>query len=1041
MPWFASATFDNSSGTAIFGCSEGIVYLNDTNDPAPLSGSEPGRSPLPDSSGPGSLRRPDIKLLATFHQLNPNPIIGIDSAGRVTFLTGGAIHALASLGKGASPDAFLPKDMDEILAALKRRTPATFQREVTVGDRVFEESIRVAPEFDAVGIFATDITERKQVEQELRAEKERAQNYLDVASVMLVAMNTAGAVTLINRRGCEVLGWAEREALGKDWFETFLPERTRTAMRTVFRRLLAGEPVGPEYVECLVLTRSGDERLIAWHDQLLRDETGGVTGILSSGEDVTARRRAEAALAESELKYRRVFETSNDAMMLLDSERILDCNEATLKVFGYSTRDEFLGKHPGEVSPPLQADGRESRVAADEKNVAAFRDGRSFFEWLHLRADGTVFPADVLLTPFDHRGRKILQATMRDISDRKRAEAALRESEERYRRLVADMGEGMGVGDAEERFSFANRAAAELFGVPGGGLVGRSLLEFLDAEQTEIVRRQTARRRTGETTSYELVITRPDGTKRATLITSSPQYDADGNYIGAFGIFHDITARRQAEQQARAERDQLRRILDAMPDGAYVVGQEFELQYVNPALLARGGPVAGRRCYEYFHRRAEPCPDCVNPLVFAGGTSRREYTTKQGGVTYDIQDVPVTGDDGRPARLAFLRDITARKRAEEALRESEEKYKRLFEKSPSGIALVDTEGVVREANPGLLKLLGIGRDDLVGNPFRQLLPGFGLDLLQHAGDFRKRLAGQPAAPEVTFRGPDGRQTTIDVQSSVVESGGKISGVMFLVTDVTARKRAEAELAKHREHLEELVRDRTADLEVANRELEAFSYSVSHDLRAPLRAIDGFTQILLADCGPQLDAEARGHLGEVSAAARQMAELIDDLLNLARIARLPLERKPVNLSELARTIAGEFREAEPARQVKFVIQDGITAQADPALAGMVLRNLLGNAWKFTSRHETARIEFGETRVGGERVWFVRDDGAGFEMAYVSQLFAPFHRLHTEHDFPGSGIGLAIVHRIVQRHGGRVWIEADVDKGATCRFTMEPASKEA
>ncbi len=1120
---------------------------------------------MPMSSQPGNQDRPDVKPLSSLPRLNPNPVIEIDPSGGVTFLSDGATRALESLGRNASPDVFLPQDMDEILAALKRRERAVFRREVRVGDRVFDESICIAPEHDAVGIYATDITERKLAETALLTQRNRAQDYLDVAGVMLVAMDTTGRVTLINRRGCEVLGWPDQEALGRNWFETFLPERTRTATRTVFRQLLAGEPVGPEYSETIVLTRSGEERLIAWHDRLLRDEAGNVTGILSSGEDVTERRRAEqelrrqtallralvesppdiiifaldrsyryttfnanharemkmvygvdigvgmnmldiinipevrakarqsldralagesftevevqpgldiwyefnwspihapdgsvngltafihditqrkraetalmeseakyrlvvetageaiamvqdgkvvfanshasemsgyareelltrsfidfilpedralvadryrrrltgkdapgpyearivdrngathhleinavsmewkgrpatlhffadvtrrkqaeAALIESELKYRRVFETSNDAMMLLDSERFFDCNEATLRVFGCSTRDEFLGKHPAEVSPPVQLDGRQSRVAADENMAAALRDGRNYFEWLHRRADGSVFPADVLLTPLDFQGRTVLQATVRDISARKQADHALSESEERYRRLVADMGEGIGVGDADERFTFANRAAEELFGVPAGGLVGRSLLEFLDTGQAGFVHRQTARRRAGGTSSYELEITRPDGTKRTTLITSSPQYDTEGNYTGAFGIFHDITARRQAEQQARTERDKLRRILDAVPDGAYVVGQDYELQYLNPALLARGGPVNSRKCFDYFHGRAEPCPGCANPHVFAGAATRREYTTRQGGVTYDIQDVPITGDDGRPARLVFMRDITA------------------------------------------------------------------------------------------------------------------------------RKRAEAELAKHREHLEELVRDRTAELEAANRELEAFSYSVSHDLRAPLRAIDGFTQILLDDCGPQLDAAARGHLGAVSAGARQMAELIDDLLSLARIARLPLERRPVDLSELARTIAGELRGAEPARQIELVVQNGMTAPADPVLTAMVLRNLLGNAWKFTSRHTTARIEFGETRVNGERVWFVRDDGAGFEMAYVSQLFAPFRRLHTEHDFPGSGIGLAIVRRIVQRHGGRAWIEAEVEKGATCRFTLEPASKEA
>ena len=262
----------------------------------------------------------------------------------------------------------------------------------------------------------------------------------------------------------------------------------------------------------------------------------------------------------------------------------------------------------------------------------------------------------------------------------------------------------------------------------------------------------------------------------------------------------------------------------------------------------------------------------------------------------------------------------------------------------------------------------------------------------------------------------------------------------LEADITERKRAEAELVEYRDHLEELVHARTRELELANKEMEAFSYSVSHDLRAPLRAINGFARALQEDCAAELGTVGRGHLDRVDAASRRMAELIDDLLGLARIARLPLERKPVDLSELARTIAGELREAEPARQVELMIQDGMTAQADPALAAIVLRNLLGNAWKFTGKHPTARIEVGESVRDGEPVWFVRDDGAGFDMAYVDNLFAPFQRLHTTADFPGTGIGLATVQRIVRRHGGRGWIEGKVEKGATYYFTFATVAKE-
>jgi light-regulated signal transduction histidine kinase (bacteriophytochrome) len=255
-----------------------------------------------------------------------------------------------------------------------------------------------------------------------------------------------------------------------------------------------------------------------------------------------------------------------------------------------------------------------------------------------------------------------------------------------------------------------------------------------------------------------------------------------------------------------------------------------------------------------------------------------------------------------------------------------------------------------------------------------------------------------------------------------------------------RERAEAELAKYRDHLEELVSARTRELELANRELEDFAYSVSHDLRAPLRAINGFAKVLEEDCADQLDVTGRHCIERVRAASSRMAIMIDDLLSLARIARLPLARRPVDLSALARTLAEELRSSGPARKVEFIIPDGLTTPADPVLAEIVLRNLLDNAWKFTGKHPTARIEVGQTMRDGELVWFVRDDGAGFDMAHVESLSGPFQRLHADGDFAGTGIGLVAVQRIVRRHGGRGWIEAAVDRGATYHFTFATATKE-
>jgi len=235
-------------------------------------------------------------------------------------------------------------------------------------------------------------------------------------------------------------------------------------------------------------------------------------------------------------------------------------------------------------------------------------------------------------------------------------------------------------------------------------------------------------------------------------------------------------------------------------------------------------------------------------------------------------------------------------------------------------------------------------------------------------------------------------------------------------------------------LEEQLTQRTADLDAAKRDLEAFIYSVSHDLRAPLRTIDGFCRALEEDYADRVDEEGKDALRRVRAGARQMAELIDDLLKLSRVSRAEMAREPVDLSALARSIANELRAAAPERVVTFDIAPGLTALGDRAMLELLLRNLLGNAWKFTSRRASARIEFGCVRESGGLAYFVRDDGAGFDMAEARRLFAPFQRLHGVRDFPGTGIGLAIARRIVERHGGDIWAEAAAAKGATFHFSL-------
>ena len=253
----------------------------------------------------------------------------------------------------------------------------------------------------------------------------------------------------------------------------------------------------------------------------------------------------------------------------------------------------------------------------------------------------------------------------------------------------------------------------------------------------------------------------------------------------------------------------------------------------------------------------------------------------------------------------------------------------------------------------------------------------------------------------------------------------------IIEDISERKETE----RHIQQLNTALRERAMVLESVNHELEAFSYSVSHDLRAPLRAVDGFSRILLDEYADRLDDTGKDRLKRVRAAAQRMATLIDDLLKLSRITRSELKREDIDLSALASEVIEELRKQEPERTVQCTIQPGLIAWGDARLLRIVLDNLLGNAWKFTSKRPDAQIEFGMQRQDDEPVYFVRDNGAGFDMAYAEKLFGAFQRLHETSEFPGTGIGLATAQRIIHKHGGRIWAEGEVEQGATFYFTLE------
>ncbi|HEX6837899.1 MAG TPA: PAS domain S-box protein, partial [Polyangia bacterium] len=384
------------------------------------------------------------------------------------------------------------------------------------------------------------------------------------------------------------------------------------------------------------------------------------------------------------------------------------------------------------------------------------------------------------------------------------------------------------------------------------------------------------------------------------------------------------------------------------------------------------------------------------------------------------------------AVAAEYEDAIVRARDQSLLLSEEEKFRRLIEAVEDyAIFLVDPRGHVSSWNAGAERGTGWRADEILGQPFAV----FFTPADRAAGKPARELAD--AAEKGAVRGEDLRVRKDGTQfvaeatvTAVRDPAGELVGFASIARDVGERKRSEAAIAKLNAELEE----RVAELAAANGELEAFSYSVSHDLRGPLRAIDGFSKILQQEYRDKLDEQGQHFLSRVHAASQRMGQLIDDLLSLAGINRAEMTRSDVDLAELAREVVEELRHKDAARAVDVVIPPSLPARGDARLLRAALDNLLGNAWKFTGKTAAPRIEVGCEQREGATAWFVKDNGAGFDMAYVHKLFAPFQRLHAQSEFEGTGIGLATVQRIITRHGGRLWAEAHVGSGATFWFTL-------
>jgi PAS domain S-box-containing protein len=519
------------------------------------------------------------------------------------------------------------------------------------------------------------------------------------------------------------------------------------------------------------------------------------------------------------------------------------------------------------------------------------------------------------------------------------------------------------------------------------------------------------------------------------FFSAAPIRDSQGKIIGALETLEDITERKKAEEALQKEFVRLQTMVSNAPVVIFAVDKHGIFTLSEGRALSimglKGGEVVGRSVFDVYRDK----PD--DQEHFRRALKGEAFTTfvRVGDRFFESYHEPVFTPDGKfDGSSGILVDITERKKAEEKLKQSQLFNEAILNSIPGLLYLYDDTGHLIHWNKQHEYLTGYSGEEIRG---RYIMDWFGnvepdtSSIKKGIDDVMAKGYGTAEARLIT---KDGKSIPMYFTGVKLNISGR-DHLLGIGTDITERKKAEKELEKYREHLEELVHERTIKLEASNKELEAFSYSASHDLRAPLRSIEGFSQALLEDYRDKLDIQGKDYLTRIKTATRRMADLIEDMMQLSRITRMEMNIEKVNLTLIARSVMSELQKSQPQRHVEISIADSLEDTADLRLMRIVLDNLLSNAWKFTERQAKAKIEFGLWKTEGRvKTYFIRDNGAGFDMAYSDKLFAPFQRLHADDEFPGTGIGLATVRRIINRHGGKVWAEGEIDKGASFYFSI-------
>ncbi len=844
--------------------------------------------------------------------------------------------------------------------------------------------------------------------------------FIDQASDLVQCVDSEGRFTYVNQAWLKTLKYSSEEVTGLTLWEIIHPD-SREHCRTVFEQVITGKAAGE--VEAYFVTKDGALVAVEGNVSVKLDEEGHFVHTRGIFRNVSTRKATEKALRESEEKLSSILNNMTDVVWSISwpDFKHLYLSPALEKIYGRPAQEFYANPTLfKEVTHPEDRHLVEKAIEQLQANGEAVRECRI------VRPDGSIiWINDRSKMIYDENQQPVrVDGVTSDITERKRLEQALSRSEERFQKMLSLVPDLVSIHDSEMNIVYSNWNGFGAVPEEKRILNTKCYKTYRGLDQICPDCQAVTVLQTGEAFQEEVEL--PDGMWVDLRIIPILGEDQTIEYFVEW--VRDITGRKESEKELTAQHKLLEGIMDNVSDVLSIQYPDHTIERYNRAGYELLGmtpeEVRGKKCHQLIGRERE-CEECATARALQSGKLEQiERYFPELGIHLNCRTNPVFEDGKVGLLVQQLRDVTERKEVEQDLFMQKERLSNIVEGANVGTWEWNAQTGETRFNERWAEMVGYTLEEIspvsIDTWVKFAHPE---DLKESNRELKRHFNGEIDFYNVECRmkHKDGHWIWVNDRGKVISwtEDGKPLWVFGTHVDITDRKETEEALAQQ-------AAERAA--------VDTFTYSVSNDLQAPLRRIEGFSEMLMEECAGQLDEQARDYLTRIITQIGSMKKITDALLQLSNVVSREIDREEVNLSTLVRSNLEKLQHEEPERQLETVVAPQLIAEGDADLLKILLKNLLDNAWKFTSGLKKTRIEFGSTEQNGRTVYYLKDNGTGFNMSHADKLFIPFHKLHSEEEYPGIGIGLNLVYRIISRHGGEIWAEGKEGKGACFYFTL-------